>query len=836
MGRIGLREYRERVASLIESGQLKAALHDAQHILRFFPQSLHGHCLVGHALLGLGRIGEAVEQFNWVLAADPENVEACIGLCTAYHKSGNRQRAIEQLQYAFDLFPADSSLRERLNSVAEALALAQASASIELSRAALARIYARNGLRAKAIQELQVILMQQPQRQDVRLALAEVLWQEGLRREAAEESQRVLEVLPNALKANLIVAAARLESSQPEEAQPYLARAQSLDPEHEMAYALFGAHSPLPPDNPTLDELEGEADQPPHTAVSIPVSALVWDTSDPVEVHEKETIPMSEQFPSEEPFEIPDWLKDIGDEILSEEQEAPEPTAIPQTSTGNTQAELPDWLQALIARAEAGEAEHETTGETAEELPPWLTEISPEETIAPAPAGEVAIGETAEELPPWLAETPAEETSVAAPAGESEVPKAEGLAWLNEAVQVSEELSHSNAEEELPDWLREIQRGTRPSPVEEMAEEAESELSKLPEWLHDEAAADKIAPVQTDELPEWLREEATTSETAPPTPGEMPEWLREVEEPAMPSEAPLPAPGVEQTGEPVWLTEKDTAAVSPTITPEAPSLTLPEEETPLPDWLQELRAATHEPTTDQTEELPAEDEEAQMPEWLRQLRAGIAEAPALGTRELEEDLAKLSLVSPSEAVAPGEPEIASLSPEQPPEEALTATPSMLASTFKTPAEASIETGEAAEETAGAPSAEMGTESMPIAAVAEETVVSPVPEIDLEPPSTAAITAEVVTELPEAPAERLALARKAAMTGQWSQALSLYASLLNSSELLSSVISDLEEGIRRHPDDYNGYQLVGDAYAKEGRLAEALRAYRIALAKLQQYAP
>lgn len=835
MGRIGLREYREQVDLLIESGQLPAALRAAQHILRFFPHSLHGHRLLGNALLGLGRISEAAEQFSWVLAVDPENVEACIGLATAYQKSGDRQHAFEQLQYAFELFPADSALRERLNTVVEALAPTYTGASIELSRVALARIYARNGLRAKAIQELQAILMQQPQRQDVRLALAEALWQEGLRQEAVEESQRVLEALPNALKANLIVAAAWLERSRADEAQPYLARARALDPEHEMAYALFGTYSPLPPDNPILDELEGEADQPPRTAVSIPVSAPVWDTGDPIEVHEKETIPMSEQFPSEEPFEIPDWLKDLSDELLSEEKEAPEPITASETPTSDAQAELPDWLQALIARAEAGEAEHEATGETAEELPPWLTEISTEETIAPAPAGEVAIGETAEELPPWLAETPAEETSVAAPAGESEVSKAEELAWLNEAVQVSEELSHSNAEAELPDWLREIQRGTRPSPVEEMAEEAESELSELPEWLHDEAAADKVAPVHTDELPEWLRGEATTAEAVPPVTGETPEWLREEAEHATPSETPLPAPSAEQTGESIWLTEEDATVALPTMPPEVPPSTPQEEESLLPDWLQELRAAASEPATAQAAEVPAEEEEAQMPEWLRQLRAGIAEAPVLGTRELEEDLAKLSVVPPSEAAAPGAPTIPPLSPEQPPEEVLTAPLSTPAPAVEIPSETSAEAIEVAKEDIAAPSVETAPESVPLAEEVTEAGALPASEPSFVSLSEAEMAAEAVAKPSEAPAERLTLARKAAIAGQWSQALSLYASLIDSPELLSSVISDLEEGIRRHPDDYNGYQLVGDAYMKEGRLAEALRAYRIALVKLQQYA-
>ncbi|MGQ9500676.1 MAG: tetratricopeptide repeat protein [Anaerolineae bacterium] len=798
MNQIGLREYRKRAALLIEGGQLSAALRVTQHILRFFPHSLYGHCLLGHALLGLGRTGEAAEQFSWVLAVDPENVEACIGLITVYQKSGDQQRAIEQLQYAFDLFPADSALRERLNAIADTLAPTQASASIELSRVALARIYARNGLRAKAIQELQAILTQHPRRHDARLALAEALWQEGLQQEAAEESQRVLETLPNALKANLIVAAAWLERAQAEEAQPYLARARALDPEHEMAYTLFGAYSPLPPDNPMLDALEEAADQPSYTGMPIPDGAYVRGIGDSTEAYEKEAIPMGEQYPPEEPFEIPDWLKDLGDELLSEEQEAPEqPTAAFATPAGDAQTELPDWLQSLIARAEASEVEPVTTGETAEELPPWLAEISTEETSAPDLAGETKISEPEE------------------------------LAWPSETAQASEGVPPSDTEAELPEWLRDV----APPSVERTAKETEEALSELPEWLRDEVAADKVAPVQTDELPEWLREETTAAETVPPVTEKTPEWLREEAEPVIPSEAPLPVSEAEQTGESVWLTEEDTTAVPPT-SPETPFPAPSEEEAPLPAWLQELRAAEPEPATAQAEGSPTEEEEAQMPEWLRQLRAGIAEAPVLGTRELEEDLAKILTVSSSEVAAPDASKFSPLSSEQLSEEAPTAPLSTPTPTLETPSETPATTG-TAEEAVVAPGVKAVPESEPIAEVARESAPLPASETGFEMPSEAETAAEAVAELPEAPAERLALARKAATAGQWSQALRLYASLVDSSEMLSSVISDLEEGIRRHPDDYNGYQLAGDAYAKEGRLAEALRAYRLALAKLQQ---
>ena len=833
MDPIGLREYRERAAELIESGQPQAALRVVQQILRAFPQSLHGHCLWGRALLRLGRLDEAARQFDRVLAADPENVEAHLGLAIVYQQLGDPQRAMAQLQCAFDLFPADNALRERLNAVAEALT--PTPVALELSRAALARIYARNGLRTKAIQELQAILIQQPGRDDVRLALAEVLWQEGLHQEAVEESQRILAVWPNAVKANWIVAAAWLEKSQPEAAQPYLARAQALDPEHEVASAVLGAHFLRPPEHPTPEGLEGGTDWLSRTAEPVPSSASAQSIRDLTEVYAKEATVMSEQSPSEEPFEIPDWLKDLGDEILAEEPVAPEPSATPETAGGDVQAGLPDWLQALIARAEAGSAEPGTAGDAGAELPPWLTEISAEEVSASAPTEMLPSSATRE------------------------------LTWPDETAQAFEESPPLEAAAELPEWLREIQRDARPT-------RAEAAPSELPEWLRDEAVADEVAPVQQDELPEWLRAEADTAESPPsvtqpaaPVAEDLPEWLREVEAPVTPAEAPLPAPAAEPTEAVTWPTGEPPTE-SATLPTEAPPVTLPAEEAfleeaPLPEWLQELRAAVPEPTA-----APGEiEEDAQIPEWLRQLRAGIVEAPPLATRELEEDLAKLAIVTPPEVAASETAPPPPLFPEPLPEAAPRADAGLSAPPIESPPEvwgkAAEETGamaavpageempleatpvaEAVEpaavlsvgEVAAVPTAEeMSPGATPVAEAVEQVAASPVSETGREIPPTVAMEAEAVTELPEAPAERLALARRMALAGRWAQALTLYAVLVDTAALLDSVISDLEEGIRRHPDDYYGYQLVGDAYAKGGRLAEALRAYRIALTKLQQ---
>jgi hypothetical protein len=135
-----------------------------------------------------------------------------------------------------------------------------------------------------------------------------------------------------------------------------------------------------------------------------------------------------------------------------------------------------------------------------------------------------------------------------------------------------------------------------------------------------------------------------------------------------------------------------------------------------------------------------------------------------------------------------------------------------------------------------PGAALPAEAAPVpVAVEAEVSVAPVEETAVPEPPVDAVEVPVVPieDLPKDAPERLALARSAMVTGTWSQALTVYQSLVVSSDLLNAVIGDLEEGIRKHPDDYAGYQLVGDAYMKDGRLPEALRAYRAALTRLHK---
>jgi tetratricopeptide (TPR) repeat protein len=202
----------------------------------------------------------------------------------------------------------------------------------------------------------------------------------------------------------------------------------------------------------------------------------------------------------------------------------------------------------------------------------------------------------------------------------------------------------------------------------------------------------------------------------------------------------------------------------------------------------------------------SETPSAELPDWLSQLREGVVEEapPPEGEPGLAEELAV------PEAAVPEWVEEPVLAEEE-------------------------------EEVAPAPS---GAPEMP--AEKPEAELPPPPVAAPEPAKAAAPATRPLepTRAPAPPKEkrkekekekeapvRLEMARAALKSGDWPGALGIYGSLINSSELLKEVIDDLEQGVKGHSDDPAGHQLLGDAYMKGGRLQDALRVYRTALAKL-----
>jgi tetratricopeptide (TPR) repeat protein len=674
MEQVTLRDYCEEARSLIQSGESDKAIHITRYILRHYPRYVDGYRVLGQALLAAGNYQEASRQFRRVLSADPEDVAARIGLTEVCQATNDLAKAIWQMQRAIDLSPGDSDLRMQLRRLLNTYQGGDAVEQLEITRAALGRIYARGGLYVKAVQEFKAVLEQSPARVDVQASLAEALWRVGRHLEAAEVCHRTLERLPNALKANLIVGALWLESSQPDEAEPHLKLAQALDPENTVAQSLFGEKSPLLPlpvkiERLGEDEIEGAQLKPPPTAPveSMPPSLRLEPATDWMsKLHEEDaTSMMSDEKRPDEEFELPDWLQGVGDDLLDEEDEesaapsSPEPASVEESET-------PNWLENLVARAEETKESDESVPTEPGEMPDWLQELRPEvPEEAPADSStpdwltSIAAGEAPDEAESESAPAPPESvpapiTSEAQQRGHpdewsesDEQPESlETAAGPTATAEEGRALWEQLSAEEVPSPEAEVEETTTPPQAEEVESSVLEpvsdvvEESDVPDWLR-EIAAGEAAPSDEAEPP------ATTAAASPEVEVDqagLPDWLREFEEPVAEEKEPeAQSVSPEAAGEPMVEVDEGRALWEQILAEEGVDLTSAEEALPseaegmtAEEWLRSTAdlaetpsppAATEQPPVEEAEAptIPVaetEEGEAEPPDRLREVAAG----------------------------------------------------------------------------------------------------------------------------------------------------------------------------------------------------------------------
>ncbi|TBH20883.1 tetratricopeptide repeat protein [Thermus thermamylovorans] len=196
--------------ALFRLGRLEEARFAFDQMVRVFPERYEGHFNLGQVLLRLGRPGEAAEALARAVALRPTE-EAHLALASALSQAGRPREAAEALRRG--LTPERSP--------AYRLALAQA-------------LYA-SGARAEAVPVLYGLLNQDPGVAEAWDLLARILAEEGLRERALRELDRGLQAVAGPARARLLLRKALLS----EAPEPLLREAYALDPSlWEAAYLL----------------------------------------------------------------------------------------------------------------------------------------------------------------------------------------------------------------------------------------------------------------------------------------------------------------------------------------------------------------------------------------------------------------------------------------------------------------------------------------------------------------------------------------------------------------------------------------------------------------------
>jgi len=523
MAKVSLRIYNREIESLIDQGQLDEAIAHCRHILNTFSKHLETYRLLGKAYLEVKRYPEAVDIFQRLLMAVPDDFVAHVGMSIINDEQNKMDDAIWHMERAFEVQPSNSAIQaelQRLYGRRDGIEPPK----IRLTRGALAHMYVQGELYTQAVSEIKKALEEDPNRQDMQVLLARAYFYAGQKTESAEICDQLIQRYPYCLDANRVLVELLPATERSENIQVYRQRVNELDP--------YSAH---------VRESIFRSGDAPDGAVS--VDRLEWD-GQPVKMDVSWGSSMGVELESDtgENDEQPSWLRAEGMDSSSHETYLPEevsaslsPENLTDSETNQfeqearekfdfndepplpeiAEGELPDWVKAMApTEAKDGEMMGDSSLEKSEEpvedsLPDWLREIkSDEEAHQPAQSFEQT------DLRDWLPTEKIQE-DVAALSGAAalrmdmpeEEPETLPMEKMPEVLP-TEETPETLAMEEAPETIL-------PS-VEMAGFESAEETEQAPIIEPPELPADETAQ---EDLPDFIRK-VQQPENEPGSPGE----------------------------------------------------------------------------------------------------------------------------------------------------------------------------------------------------------------------------------------------------------------------------------------------------------------------------
>jgi tetratricopeptide (TPR) repeat protein len=878
VAKVSLRNYNREIENLIDQGLQDEAIAHCSHILKALPKHLETYRLLGKSYLEAKRYDQAVDIFQRVLAAVPDDFVSHVGMSIIRDDQGKLDDSIWHMERAFESQPSNAAIQGELRRLYGRRDGVEPP-KIRMTRGALAHMYVQGELFPQAISEIKAVLGQDSQRVDMQVLLALAYFRSGQKADAAEICNKLL-ARPggeNCFDANRIMLALQQGSDSPDDVEVHRQRVNQMDPYAAFAQSSAFQSGAVSDGAVTLERHEYSGQRvemgTDWGARGIGVSSSASQAqpdwlSTPAPASAPAPAPVANS-----PEEIPDFLRQAGwSESSGAAEEAPLSFSIEETppvsASELSPGDMPDWLKAMSPSEPEAESQEDepsamvnpfaefgsipapepraaapiepSPAPAAEDVPDWLSGLGGAAEPATASSTETPIAP--DDTPAWLsglggAAEPAPLPSTETPAAHDDTPA--WLSGLGEADAPAASAPIPAGESSLPDWLT----PEKPEQVEEQP--AAPAVSSPPVGSLETLGA---SAQEQDDAVAWLEslaskhgakaEELVTDPNArSETPPEWVEQARAIAESQPPAPVPAKPEALEiasedETG--IWLSglaEKDTFSDFQSQTESDATLEIPIE--PEKDIIQA------EPIRPVSIESPALAEDDDKPAWLRNLEND--DTPPVGSlvaqpqADPEESESPVDLPAWLQGLDQGQDQAApesetveasSLSLEmqnelpgwlQEDEVAETAVPT--APTDWQPVGPAAGGGAAYEEQ-GQPEFEPQAE-----AIQPAPPKKPAPEPRASTPAAAPAR-------PRQPAEKPALVPDAALEkaqadlsrGDVQAALVNYGKLIKRGRFTEEIIRDLREALYRYPVEVTVWQALGDAYMRANRLQVALDAY------------
>jgi len=199
--------------SSLSLGRVDEAMIQYQKALALWPECANAHCGLGSALLQKGQMDDAMAQYQKALEITPNFPEAHNNLAYCFLKTGRMDDAILQFQKDLEMNPNFAEARNNLaycflqtGRVNEAIVQYQKAIELQPQSATfhsdLGNAFFQKGNIDGAITQYQEALALQPQSADVCKRLGDALFKAGRMNEAIIQYQKALEMNPNFAEAH----------------------------------------------------------------------------------------------------------------------------------------------------------------------------------------------------------------------------------------------------------------------------------------------------------------------------------------------------------------------------------------------------------------------------------------------------------------------------------------------------------------------------------------------------------------------------------------------------------------------------------------------------------
>ena len=251
MGQTSLNEMLRAAESEIAAGRLEQALTLCQEAQVRYPRSLHVQRVLGEVYLAQRKTREAVAVLDRALAGNPEDARACCARAIVQQIQGDSLGALGWYRRACDIRPHDQVLRSAYRELATSLG----QPVYEPTRLGLATLYLRSNLLPHALREWEAILAEDADSVAAQVGLIVTLWRAGETTAAAERCRRTLLNTPTCVNALLVLALLEKQAGNVQETERLMQRVGELDPEMRMARELFADQ--ITAEDPVVYELLG---------------------------------------------------------------------------------------------------------------------------------------------------------------------------------------------------------------------------------------------------------------------------------------------------------------------------------------------------------------------------------------------------------------------------------------------------------------------------------------------------------------------------------------------------------------------------------------------------